>query len=110
MDKPAHFWDKRIMFGPGRLFSSGFSNFQHVCWCCNSRINLVYTKILQSIILKFWIIIVPTMTKAITEERRMYTLAGKLDILKEAYNDNGTTAVKSTAKKYLYSHNPVSCS
>jgi hypothetical protein len=51
-------------------------------------------------VLKLWNIIVSTMAKSVAEKKLMYTLAEKLDIVKQAYNDIGNTAVKLTAKKY----------
>jgi DDE superfamily endonuclease len=39
----------------------------------------------------------------------MYTLAEKLDIVKQAYDDNGSTAVKATAKKYCIQPQQIRC-
>jgi transposase-like protein len=40
------------------------------------------------------------MTKSIIDKKKAYTLAEKLDIVKEAYHEDGTTSVKQAAKKF----------
>jgi transposase-like protein len=49
------------------------------------------------------------MAKAIAEKKLLYTLAEKLDIVNQAYDDNGSTAVKATAKKYFIQPQQIRC-
>jgi hypothetical protein len=49
---------------------------------------------------QYYFVQIIVMTKSITDKKTAYTLAEQLDIVKEAYHEDGTTWVKQAAREF----------